>query len=249
MLEEFESYHSFIKNKYYYWYVDLSNKIMTQNRQYDSSRHEYHHILPDCFGGTIKLPYTFREHYIAHLLLTKFTVGTDKHKMTFAVHAFFHFDRNRKLGLKNNSVMYHYYKKNFIEACKTRESPTLDKNTYVFKNRKTNQEFVGTRRQFIEANNVSSYDVNYLIRKLKENKRAHAKEWGIFNDHLNMYTFEIPRNHNDAPNRKKTCPHCNKSISLGNYSRWHGDNCKYIDLNGHILRSKQVASINKKKDN
>ena len=29
----------------------------------------------------------------------------------------------------------------------------------------------------------------------------------------------------DAP--KKTCYHCNKSVDAMNYSRWHGDNCKY----------------------
>lgn len=248
MLEEFKSYKSFIKNKYYYWYINLANKIVNENRQYDSSKHENHHILPDCFGGTIKIPYTFREHYIAHLLLTKFTVGTDKHRMTYAVHSFFHFDRNRKLGLRNHSVMYHYYKKNFIEACKSRESPTLDKNTYTFKNRKTDEEFVGTRKQFIEANDVNPYDVNYLIRKLKENKRAYAKEWGVFNNYLGMYTFEIPRKHNSAPSRKKTCPHCKKSVSLGNYSRWHGENCKLIDPNGHFLRSEQVAAINREKN-
>ena len=26
----------------------------------------------------------------------------------------------------------------------------------------------------------------------------------------------------------KTCPHCNKTCSLGQYGRWHGDNCKII---------------------
>lgn len=25
---------------------------------------------------------------------------------------------------------------------------------------------------------------------------------------------------------KKTCPHCNKTTSVGMYARWHGDNCK-----------------------
>lgn len=25
----------------------------------------------------------------------------------------------------------------------------------------------------------------------------------------------------------KTCPHCNKTISVTNYKRWHGDNCKF----------------------
>lgn len=25
---------------------------------------------------------------------------------------------------------------------------------------------------------------------------------------------------------KRECPYCNQSISVGNYSRWHGDNCR-----------------------
>ena len=24
----------------------------------------------------------------------------------------------------------------------------------------------------------------------------------------------------------KTCEYCNKSLDLGNYRRWHGENCK-----------------------
>ena len=26
--------------------------------------------------------------------------------------------------------------------------------------------------------------------------------------------------------KKIACPHCNKSVTAGNYARWHGDNCK-----------------------
>jgi hypothetical protein len=26
--------------------------------------------------------------------------------------------------------------------------------------------------------------------------------------------------------KQKTCPHCNKITNAGNYTRWHGDNCK-----------------------
>lgn len=26
--------------------------------------------------------------------------------------------------------------------------------------------------------------------------------------------------------KKQTCEHCNKTVSIGMYKRWHGDNCK-----------------------
>lgn len=30
-----------------------------------------------------------------------------------------------------------------------------------------------------------------------------------------------------AMQQSKTCPHCTKTITLGNYGRWHGDRCKF----------------------
>ena len=45
---------------------------------------------------------------------------------------------------------------------------------------------------------------------------------------------------------KYQCPHCKEFVSNGNLKRWHGNNCKTIDPNGHLLRSAQVAAINKK---
>lgn len=67
------------------------NLINTRrNRKIDSNIiYEKHHIIPKCFGGgnglnIIKL--TFKEHFIAHKLLFKFTTGIDKTKMGFALH-------------------------------------------------------------------------------------------------------------------------------------------------------------------
>lgn len=45
---------------------------------------------------------------------------------------------------------------------------------------------------------------------------------------------------------KYECPHCKALVSNGNLQRWHGNNCKAVDPAGHLLRSAQVASINKK---
>lgn len=45
---------------------------------------------------------------------------------------------------------------------------------------------------------------------------------------------------------KYTCHHCNTKVSNGNLKRWHGIKCKSIDPEGHLLRTRQVASINKK---
>lgn len=251
MLNEFLSYNFFIKNKYYYWYLNLAKKIINENRTYDSSLHENHHILPDAFGGAIMLPYTFKEHYVAHLLLTKFTINKDKHKMTFALHTFFHFDRNRKLGIKHSSVTYQIHKRNFIKTCmETRggnNHSTSDKKIYKFKNIVTNDVFEGTRIDLLShTNDLNNYDLNALIRAYKNNVHWKTKGWSIYNDSLEIFTDEIPKKFNNNVNSKKTCEHCKKIVSLGNYSRWHGSNCKKVDPKGHLNRTAQVASIKPK---
>jgi group I intron endonuclease len=54
--------------------------------------------------------------------------------------------------------------------------------------------------------------------------------------HSNESIQKIKINHHDVSREnnpmfgvkplKKICPHCNKSIDIRNYSRWHGDKCK-----------------------
>lgn len=250
MLEEFLSYNNFIKNKYFKWYLNLAIKIINENRTYNSDFHEYHHLLPYSFGGLTTLPYTFKEHYIAHLLLTKFTKGIDKGKMTFSLHTFFHFDRNRKLGLKINSIIYEKHKSEYIKCCKIRNAginnPNTDKKVYRFKNINTQEIFEGTRFDFLEKyKDLTAHDMNALIRALKSNIHWKTKGWVIFNEKMNMFSNEIKRNKNYNVYLKKTCPHCHKKVSEGNYSRWHGDNCKLIDPDGHVIRTKHVREINK----
>ena len=45
---------------------------------------------------------------------------------------------------------------------------------------------------------------------------------------------------------KYQCLNCKSLVSKANLNRWHSDNCKSIDPIGHLKRTFQVASINKK---
>lgn len=45
---------------------------------------------------------------------------------------------------------------------------------------------------------------------------------------------------------KYQCSNCKSLISKANLNRWHGNNCKLIDPIGHLQRTSQVASINRK---
>lgn len=73
----------FIDNKYYKWYMKL-----TQNKVEKEGYTEKHHIVPRSMGGTDDkenlVILTAREHYIAHLLLTKCVSEEFLSKMLYA---------------------------------------------------------------------------------------------------------------------------------------------------------------------
>lgn len=70
----------FLDNKYYKWYIKLTSK---QDIRLDCYT-EKHHIIPRSMGGKDTkenlVVLTAREHYIAHLLLTKICKGVNKKK-------------------------------------------------------------------------------------------------------------------------------------------------------------------------
>ena len=78
-----------IENKYFYWYHNIVTSSYNRVKFIGSERH---HIVPRSLGGTnevTNLVYlTPREHFVCHLLLTKFTDGRDKKLMDFAVGKF-----------------------------------------------------------------------------------------------------------------------------------------------------------------
>lgn len=75
----------FIQNRYYRCYQRLVDRAMT--REYDSSIHELHHPYPEAFGGIRngRIALTFREHFLCHWLLTKFTEGRARMKMCYGL--------------------------------------------------------------------------------------------------------------------------------------------------------------------
>ena len=73
-------------NKYKTWYDNIIARA--RNRVTDEYT-ELHHILPRSLGGGDNndnlVALTAREHFICHILLTKFTLGQDRNKMLHAV--------------------------------------------------------------------------------------------------------------------------------------------------------------------
>jgi len=226
MSTEHTSYNKFIQNKYYLWYCRIIQNALERNLLYDSQIHEKHHCLPESLGGKDLVILTFREHYLCHELLIRFTQNTDKMKMCFALHTFFHFNYH-KPSIKKNSILYESHKKIFKQSCQER-IPWIKKESYTFKNKKTNEIFEGTRNDFIKHTNLTNQEVYNLITKNSNNVCWHSKNWGIFNKNSNCFSYDLPRKKSIV--EKVICPHCNIQIDIRNYKRWHDDKCKLKKL-------------------
>jgi len=102
-----------IKNKYHSWYYNLIEKARNRSK-IDGVYYEAHHIIPKCLGGkdvkTNMANLTLREHYVAHLLLSKMFTGETRRKMYYALWRML---LNVK---KRNSRVFEIYRKQYIEV-------------------------------------------------------------------------------------------------------------------------------------
>lgn len=232
-------YNNFIHNKYFKWYSNIIEKSSHRNI-YNPQLHEKHHALPQSLGGTELVILSFKEHYICHELLTRFTKNKDKMKMCFALHTFFHFNYHRP-SIKRG-VLYENHKSIFHETCKSR-TPVTKKELFTFKNKSTNVIFEGTRNDFKDFSDLTNQEIYNLISKNKNNICWNSKNWGIYNTTFNCFSYDLPRK--TSKHKRIVCEHCGKSISGGNYNRWHGKNCKVINPDNHNLKIQQIKILNK----
>jgi hypothetical protein len=105
----------FINNKYKRWYdlIILKAQLRTDKLEYN----ENHHIIPRSLGGNNDssnlVTLTGREHFICHILLTKFTVGLSKHKMLYAANIMSQASRDYQDRYIPSSRLYEMIKKEF----------------------------------------------------------------------------------------------------------------------------------------
>jgi hypothetical protein len=113
-------------NKYKTWYNNIINRA--RNRVIEDYT-ELHHIVPRSLGGNNDLDnlvsLTAREHFICHILLTKFTTGEDKNKMLYA--AILMKGKNDKQPRYINSRLYENIKRLYTIKQKTM---TGEKNSF-----------------------------------------------------------------------------------------------------------------------
>lgn len=90
MMKSVMNGYNFIENKYYKWYIELIEFRMAV-KPHPNFYTETHHIIPKSMGGTNKhinlVKLTAREHFIAHLCLSRCTTGRARYKMVKAFQA------------------------------------------------------------------------------------------------------------------------------------------------------------------
>ena len=113
-------------NKYKIYYNNIINRA--RNRILEGYT-ELHHIIPSSLGGSDDadnlVALTAREHFICHILLTKFTSGEDKNKMLYA--AILMKGKNDKQPRYINSRLYENIKQLYTIKQKTM---TGEKNSF-----------------------------------------------------------------------------------------------------------------------
>lgn len=236
---EHKNYIGFLRNKYYVWYDSIIMKALNENRKYNSEMHEFHHVLPRSLGGKETVCLTFKEHYICHWLLTKFTVGADRHKMIMAM-SFFYYNKINKSAKRplnaNKSRSYENFKNIFVQVQKERfADPTINpfykSDTFKFRNTLSGEIFEYTRYDAVRLTDLSANEVSRLIsRGITKKLKTSSKNWDIFVPSLGIFSSEIEKRKNNTMIKsinKKICEHCNKTVNVGNYNRWHGKNCKF----------------------
>lgn len=203
-----------IDNKYSKWYFKL---VETRKNRQIEDYVEKHHILPKSLGGTDKpenlIKLTAKEHYIAHLLLTKMYSGQYKYKMNFAFGMMLADNNNRDKRYIPTSRMHNIARSLVSKAVSNSNKGKIPWNKGI-----PREESV---KQAVSKANTGRTPWNKDLQRTYEDKQKMKAGW----DQKKLHGF-VPHNKGKIE-PLFVCEHCGKSIGgQGNYRRWHGEKCK-----------------------
>jgi len=201
---------------------------------------ERHHIIPRSLGGKnnteniVKL--TAKEHFVCHRLLTKITEGDAQRKMIYAMNKMLCKSKNQS-RYTPSSRTYSYLKIKFskVNPFSSAEFKERFRNAHVGKTR------TGETKQRMSAAWTAERRENHPLRgrktgpspmKGKENKKLQGEKNGFYGKtHSIEFKERLSSDRKGQKpswhGKKMLCQHCNKEFDVGNYSRYHGDKCRY----------------------
>lgn len=176
--------------------------------------YETHHIIPKCMGGSNEssnlIDLTPEEHFLCHQLLVKIYKGTVHYQyMVYSVKMMtIPSNKNQQRDcskLKMFGWLRREYSKTVSDARKGKPGNMLGKKSPWTSER--NRKLKGTKRILTDEHRHN------LITAISKPRSDDVKA-------------KISATKTGVPRSTKECPHCRRHISDGNFSRWHGDNCK-----------------------
>lgn len=153
---DLELINNYMKHKYKNWYDTIIKNA--QNRVTEDYT-EQHHIVPRSLGGsddpTNLVALTAREHFICHVLLTKFTTGQDRNKMLHAV--IIMKGKNKEQPRYFNSRLYEAVRQDY--ANKRSIEQQGENNSYYGKKHsaKTRAKMSASKRKLFESGWVNPH--------------------------------------------------------------------------------------------
>lgn len=217
----------FADNKYSRWY-NLLIENAKHRSIYDDVYCEMHHIIPKSCGGSNKrenlvklLP---REHFLAHWLLTKCMIDSNHtNKMKFALQRMMYASERveRHTWCK---WQYEVAKRHHSNICKTligEKNPMFGRKHSDEAKKAIGDANRGSRRSE-ETRSLMSERAKGKAKPKDFGSKVSDKLKGVSKSQDHIEALRLAQKNIS----KVECPHCGKSSSPGNASRWHFDRCK-----------------------
>lgn len=214
----------FKQNKYTKWYFQIIESAKNQNHE----KYETHHIVPRCLGGSdspenlVRLSY--RQHYIAHALLTKM------HDSPKIANAFWQMSfKNKKKYF--NSNLYNIARSAYSERisgdahwAKTEEFRQLVSSSWTNERKKKFAEKVGGENHWSKHTDMTNHAAKMRQSIDIEKVSAMARKQMLENNP--MKNPEIAAKFK-KPKEKITCNVCGKTGGKPVMVRYHFEKCKW----------------------
>lgn len=233
---------------------------------------ETHHILPKCMGGQDNndnlVSLSAREHFIAHWLLSKCTVGNAKYKMLEAFSIFSH-NANRKLRMTSRRISAlreanaaassernrgnEHWKRRPAHTDEQRENLSkISKNSRWVNNGVNesftreheylrNQGWVYGRLEF-SSECLEKMRVNAQNQVVTEQKREKCRQANIGKPKNKESIAKGNETRKRNLSKRVKCEHCSVTTNPTSYKIYHGEHCKRAPV-----MSQQRTDMDKRK--
>lgn len=203
---------------------------------------EKHHIIPKSMGGQNKkdnyVLLTAREHFFAHELLYKIYRNSE---MAFALNKFFGGSKEQKISSKEYSWIKKEVTKIQSETTRLmwenlssedkatrvakvgRSVSKVAKNRTVLEKNTVRENILLGRSNWIASLSKDELDKHNFSNNEKRRSTMNSKDSGWWNS----YKEKLSSSGKNIP--KLQCPYCSIKCDPGNYSKYHGNNCKMRD--------------------